>query len=143
MTPTNGDQSRHPPISIPWFGARKMAKGLAIEIQDLRMKYDAARDQLERFTTIGNKMVAELKEVRAERDVARQQIETLGALSTFQLELRNRQLERQIAEQTTSLEREKSEAAAALERISREVKKAHEGLVATNDLALQQEVGIY
>lgn len=143
MTSPFGDPPPHPHLSIPWFGARKTARRLAAEIQELRAQYDTVRSQLERFTTIGHQMVAELKEVRAERDIARQQIEALGALPTLQLELRNRQLERQIAEQTSRLDREKAEATAALESIKREVKKAHAGLVATDDLALLQEVGIY
>ena len=88
-------------------------------------------------------MVAELTEVRGERDIAREQIEALGALPNLQLEVRNRQLERQIAEQASRLDREKAEAIAALESMRRQVKKAHEGLVATDDLALLQEVGIY
>jgi hypothetical protein len=143
MKSPNAGQPPHPPISIPWFGARKTARKLALEAQDLRAKYDTVRDQLERFTAIGNQLVAEIKEVRAERDIAREQIETLGALPTLELEIRHRKLEREIVEQASRLEREKSEAAAALANMKQQLKKAHEGIVATDDLVLLQEVGIY
>ena len=73
MTSTTGDLPP-PHVSIPWFGARKTARKLAAEVQELRA-------QLDRFTVLGHQLVAEIKEVRAERDLGRQQLEALGALS--------------------------------------------------------------
>lgn len=143
MTSTNGDEPPRQHLSIPWFGARKKARKLAIEVQELRAQHDTARDQLERFSALGRNLVAEVKELRAERDVAHEHLEALGALPILQLELRRRELEREIAEQAERLDSEKSEAAAALESMKQQLKKAQEGIVATDDLALLQELGIY
>ena len=143
MSSTSAGPPAPPHLSIPWFGARKMARALAVEAAELRTQNATLHDQLERFTALGQKLVGELKEVRAERDIAREQIETLGALPALQLELRRRELEKAVAEQAARLEREKIEAAAALEAMKRELKKAHEGIVATDDLTLLQEAGIY
>jgi hypothetical protein len=52
-------------------------------------------------------------------------------------------LERQIEEQSARLVREKAEAAVLLATMKAELKKAHAGIVATDDLTLLQEVGIY
>jgi hypothetical protein len=129
--------------SVPWFGARKMARKLAAEVQQLRAERDAARNQLDRLATMGRELVDEVKELRAQRQMALKQLEILGALPVTQLELRRHELEKQIAEQTQLLNREKSEAAAALETMRRKLKDAHQSIVATDDLALLQEVGIY
>jgi hypothetical protein len=143
MTFADSDASGRQPISIPWIGARKIARKLAFEMQELREQYDAARKQLDRFAVLGNRLVAELEAVRADRDVVRKQLEAVGALPILQLELRRQELEKQIAEQMVRLDREKSEAAAELESMKQQLKKAHEGIVATDELALLQEVGIY
>src|ERR1041385_8548043 len=129
--------------SIPWFGARKAAYKLAIENAKLRAEYEATRVQLDKLTPLAHRMVAELKEVRAERDIAREQVKSLGGLSTLELEFRNRQLQREIAEQTAQLDKEKGDAAAALAATRQELKKAHAAIVATDDITLLQEVGIY
>jgi len=101
--------------AIPWFGARKMARAL--------------------FT--------ELQEVRAQRDEARRQLETLGVLSIAQLEARRAELERQIAEQSERLAQEKSEATATSESARRLLEEARKSIVETEDLALLQEAGVY
>src|SRR5262245_7685982 len=81
MESTKGEKPIRPLLSIPWFGARKVARALFTELQG----------------------------VRAQRDEARKQLETLGVLSIAQLEDRRAELERQIAEQSERLAREKSE----------------------------------
>lgn len=123
-------------ISIPWFGARRAARKLAAEAQELR-------GQLDRFAVLGQQLVAEIKEVRAERDLARHQLESLGALSALELELYYRRLQKEIAEQTTRFDQEKAAAAAELESTKQQLRKARENIVATDDLELLQEVGIY
>jgi hypothetical protein len=62
------DQAPLPPV--PWFGARKMARALMIQVQDLR----------------------------AERDEMRVQIDRLGILTVLQLESRQADLEREITD---------------------------------------------
>jgi Domain of unknown function (DUF4041)/T5orf172 domain len=143
MALKNDGQPARARLSIPWFGARKMARRLAAELEELRGQYATVRDQLHKLTTMSRELIAEVERAREERDIASEQLDALGALSNLQLELRRRELEKEIAEQTVRLETQKSEAAAALDSMKRELKKAHEGIVATDDLALLQEVGVY
>jgi hypothetical protein len=115
MTTTKGDQPIQPHLSVPWFGARKMARRLLVEIQELR----------------------------AQRDAAYRQIERLGALPVLRLEARRAELEREIAEQAERISRGWSEGAAALETLKKQIVEARKSIVATEDLALLQEVGVY
>ena len=91
ITPPD-DQPSRAILSIPWFGARKLARKLAAENQELRAQRDEARKQLERF----------------------------GALSVLQLEARRAELQRETAEQTARINRVWTEGAAgALEALRR------------------------
>lgn len=101
--------------SVPWFGARKVARALMSEVQELRTKHDEMREQIDR----------------------------LGALTVVQLESRRADLEREVAEQALRLERERSEAAAAVQALKVRLDETRRAIVATEDLALLQEAGIY
>lgn len=115
MTTPKGDQPVRARLSIPWFGARKMARKLTIEVQTLR-------DQ---------------------RDTARRQLERLGALPVLQLEARRIELEREIAEQKKRIDRGWSEGAAALANLKKQILEARQSIVITEDMALLQEAGVY
>src|ERR1043166_3735511 len=128
MASKNDEQPTRARLSIPWFGARKMARRLAAELEELRGQHVTVRDQLHKLTTMSRELIAEVERAREERDIASEQLEALGALSNLQLELRRREVEKEIAEQTVRLETQKSEAAAALDSMKRELKKAHEGI---------------
>ena len=130
------DQLPQQRLSIPWFGARKIARKLAAE-------RDVARQQLERFEGMGRQLVAEVKQLRAQREVANKWFKENGALSQIQLEFRKLELEREIADQISRLDDEKAEAAAALEAARKQLKDAHKSIVMTDEFALLQEVGIY
>ncbi len=101
--------------SVPWFGARKIARALMTEVQGLRQQRDEMRGQLER----------------------------LGVLTVLQLEARRADLEREIAEQTSRIEREHSEAAAEVRALKMQLEETRKAIVATEDLALLQEAGVY
>lgn len=101
--------------SIPWFGARKLARKLAAEAQELK----------------------------AQRDAVLQQLKTLGVLPILQLEARRAELEREIADQRARIERTWSEGTAALANLNEHIREARKSIVVTEDLALLQEVGIY
>lgn len=101
--------------TVPLFGARKMARAL----------------------------LAEIEELKAERDQLREQLSKLGALSVLQLEAKRTDLEREIAEQASRLQRERAEAAEALRALSSTLDETRKEIVATEDLALLQEAGIY
>ncbi len=115
METTKDDQTICSLPVVPWFGARKMARSLA----------------------------AELQKVRAERDAARKELETLGALPVLELEARRVDLQREIVAQEARLAQEKSEAAAALNTAKIELQEVRKSIVATQDVALLQEAGIY
>ena len=101
--------------NIPLFGARKMARALLAEVDSL----GAQRDQL------------------------KEQLERLGAFTVLQLEARRADLEREIAEQAARLERERTDAVEALRATSKQLDDVRKAIVATEDLVLLQEAGIY
>jgi len=104
-----------PSSSVPWFGARKLARALMAEVQELR----------------------------AQRDEMRGQLETLGILPILQLQTQRASLEREIAEQASRLEQERSAAATVVQALNAQLEEARKAIVATEDLALLQEAGIY
>jgi hypothetical protein len=101
--------------TIPLFGARKMARTLLGEVEALS----------------------------AERDQLREQLSKLGALSVLQLEAKRADLEREIAEQASRLQRERADAAEAVRALSATLDETRKAIVATEDMALLQEAGIY
>lgn len=106
MTITSDDQRTVP--SIPWFGARKMARALMTEVNTFRS-----------------------------------QLEELGALSVVQLATRRADLERQVAEQEQRIRQQREAAAAELQAVNARAEEARKWIVATEDLALLQEAGVY
>ncbi|MEX0810315.1 MAG: DUF4041 domain-containing protein [Dongiaceae bacterium] len=104
-----------PSVSIPWFGARKVARKLFMEVQKLRV----------------------------ERDEACRQLEKLGALTVLQLEGRRIELEKELSEQAARFAEAKSKATFSLDEIQEQLKRSREAIVATDDLALLQEAGVY
>jgi hypothetical protein len=116
---------------------------LAVELQDTQSKLGVAREELARFTAKSNQLVAELKDSQIAREEALRQVQSLGLLSALELQQRQKALEKEIAEQTVRLQREKADAARSLEEMRAELKKAHAGIVATDDLMILQEAGIY
>ncbi|MEA2890034.1 MAG: hypothetical protein QOI05_827 [Bradyrhizobium sp.] len=143
MSPTeeaNGSQSD---LSIPWFGVRRVAHKLAIQVKELRAERDTKSGQLERLTTMGRELVTEVKTLRSQRVTMLKQMEELGIYTVVELENKRQELANQISEQSVRLDRDKSQAAAELEEIRRRMKDAQAAIVATDDLALLQEVGVY
>lgn len=107
-----GDQAT---ITIPLFGARRMARALLAEVEALK----------------------------AERDQLKEQFAKLGVLSVLELEAKRADLAREIAEQASRLQRERADAAEALRVLSATLDESRKAIVATEDLALLQEAGIY
>lgn len=101
--------------TLPWLGVRKLARNLIAEIQ--------ARE--------------------SERDELREKFARLGLLSVVELEERKSKLAAEIAAQSARLERDRSEAQSALAKVKAEFEDARKAVVATEDLALLQEAGVY
>ena len=101
--------------SIPWFGARKHAAQLAVELDQVRERLAAAEDTLKR----------------------------LGAMDVLQIEARKAGLEREIADERVRRDHDRAAAQAALEQLLAKSNEVQKRIVETEDLALLQEVGIY
>jgi len=101
--------------TVLWFGARKLASNLMLEVAALR----------------------------TERDELRAQIERLGALPVIELEAKAKGLEADIAAQRVRFEREREAEKTAVEVLKKQLAEVRKGIVETEDLALLQEAGIY
>jgi hypothetical protein len=129
---------------VPWFGARRRARELLVEVR--RLQDESAR---------GAQETAQLRE----------HMERLGVLDAAELERRRSELAREIDAQTARLEQDRQEHAAALERqaaeaqerlrkqtaeaeaqkadLERRLGQLKQQVVTTEDAALLQEAGIY
>lgn len=119
------DENPNQPLSISFWGARKTARKLAAELQQVQAQRD-------RLAQLGQQLVAQIKTAREERNFYYQQLESIGGLSILELENRSQMLRQQVDEQGRELI-----------RIEAEIKKARANLIAIDDIALLQEVGIY
>jgi hypothetical protein len=100
---------------IPFFGARRLAHGLYINIHELRGQLDEANGHLKR----------------------------LGIFSILELEAQRAALQQDIVTQRELLAREKAEAVAAFNLLKQHETELRQTIVTTEDLALLQESGIY
>src|SRR4051812_39686269 len=92
--------------TVPFFGARKMARALLGEIDALQ----------------------------SERTQLREQLARLGVLTVIELEAKKADLEREIAVQTARLQRERAEAAEAVRAASDQLQHVRHAIVETEDL---------
>jgi hypothetical protein len=143
MVVTNNAAPAQQPRTIPWFGARKVARELLAEVQELQTQRDAARSQLARVAAMASELVTDVKVLRTQNEAALKQLETLGVLPVVELEARRRQLEADLVTQAARLTRDKSDAATALAAVQRQYADTRRSIVETEDLVLLQEVGIY
>jgi hypothetical protein len=132
------------PSSVPWFGARKLARSLL---------------------TRNTELIAEQDQLRAELGEVRQQLQHLGALDVIELDRRKGDLEKQIQAQTgrliadardhaarlaseekTHQERSRQEQASAESQVQAlrvQISELQKTVVATEEIALLQEAGVY
>jgi uncharacterized protein DUF4041/Meiotically Up-regulated Gene 113 (MUG113) protein len=110
------DVAREPlPVSVPWFGARRLAQSL----------------------------LTELTALRNERDRLHNQLQDLGGLTVVQLAERRTDLERQIADQERLLEASRAKAAASAKELDAQLESTRKQIVVTEETALLQEAGVY
>ncbi|HRP46752.1 MAG TPA: DUF4041 domain-containing protein [Trueperaceae bacterium] len=100
---------------VPLFGARRFARGLLQEIDELNKK---ARDRDNR-------------------------LRELGVLSVAELEQRRGILERDLVDLKGRIATEQQKAAEAAEDARRQLENVRQAITATEELALLQEVGVY
>ena len=96
---------------IPFFGARKYAAGLVVELEELQARCAEAERQLKR----------------------------IGALDVFQIEDRKAQVQREIEAMTARQELDRAEAHTALDKLAAQCDDAKKRFVETEDLAMLQE----
>lgn len=116
-------------VSVPWFGARRVARELMHKLGDLHAERDNLRSQL--------------SALRTQRDDMQMQLDRLGVLSVVELETRRTDLERELEAQKARLDQERADAKRAVQDSERELADVRKAIVTTEDLALLQEAGVY
>lgn len=101
--------------SVPWFGARELARTLLAQVASLE----------------------------GERDGLRAQLDRLGGLSVIELETKKQELERALDEQRAEMARRREAEQAEIEGLKKQLADTKKLIVETEDLALLQEAGIY
>ncbi len=123
-------------IDIPWFGARRVARDLAIQVEQLRTERD-------RIFHLGRQLIVEVKQARHERDWALYRLDELNALPAFQREMKKLELEADAIQQISWFNKQIEQAGQQLLEVKSQIDKAHRDLVVTDELILLQEAGIY
>jgi hypothetical protein len=103
------------PKSVPWFGARKVARSLMVEID----------------------------KTRQERDDLRRHLEKLGALTVIELNHRKVQLKNELQELISRSERERIAGEDQQHALQQQLDSIRRRVVATEEIELLQEAGIY
>jgi len=109
-------------ISIPFFGARKMARALSQEVIDLR---------------------SQLEKAEQHREVAVQKLRELGALPILEIETRIIDAKRKAAAEITEMKAARAKMQADISEAGDQLDAVRKNVVATEDLALLQEAGVY
>lgn len=104
-----------PDVSVPWFGARKLARSLLIEVAGLREERDQLRAQLTKF----------------------------GAMSVVELEAKKAELQGDITAQNTEIVRKRETELKEIALLKAQVADLRKAIVNTEDLAILQEAGVY
>jgi hypothetical protein len=130
-------------VSVPFFGVRKFAKGLATDLVATCAENERLREQLAKLAGMTDRLIAEYNSAKEGRDLAMRQIEDLGLSDALQLKIQQQSLEREVAEQRAILKREKAALAAEFQATRLEMQKAHAAIAATDDLIVLQEAGVY
>lgn len=115
--------------AIPFFGARKLARQYMEE-------RDAARAQLDRIAEMARALVTETKSLRAS-------LEQFGGMALVERLKEKAKLESDVANLVNEVGRKRQEAEKIAQDMSLQVANARRIIVATEEMALLQEVGIY
>ena len=130
-------------ITVPFFGARKLARQLSAEVEELRARLNAEEVKTQRLSEIAQTLVADAKAIEAERQQVLAQLGELGGLSFLELETRKRKAEAEIAELNALLAKTKTEVDCAQRLVTAKKEEARRIVVETSEVAILQEVGIY
>jgi hypothetical protein len=129
--------------SIPWFGARKMARNLSLEVERLTQERDTAEAKAQRLAEIAKSLLADAKEIQSEHQRTLRQLEEMGSLSLVELEQRRDALRSEIDTLTQTIAREQASIEADRASLRKQIDETRQAIVESRETALLQEVGIY
>jgi hypothetical protein len=122
-------QSSEAPLKIPFFGARKVAQGMALQLIEVRKQLaQVSRDLVDSQVQLAH---------------ANQELRRLGALSILEIEERVTAARATAAATYEKLGQEHTEAKDALQSLLRRQDEVQNTIVTTEEVALLQEAGIY
>ncbi|MCF8478344.1 MAG: hypothetical protein K9G60_15050 [Pseudolabrys sp.] len=128
---SKNNHTKNPRQPIPWFGARKRARQLENELQELETKNDATIRQLERISGMSRDLVNGVKYLHSQCDGLRNKFAEIGALSIVDIENQRKELETQIAEQQKTLSQQHLDAQNITENLKIQVAEARRTIVVT------------
>ncbi|WP_454642128.1 DUF4041 domain-containing protein [Bradyrhizobium liaoningense] len=131
------------PSSIPFFGARKLARRLLAEVNELQARLSAEEAKTQKLAEIGRNLVADAKVIQAERDQALAQLNALGGLPILELEKRKQEAQSEIAKLEALIASSKEQVEAASRLVDAKNAEARQIVVETREAVILQEVGIY
>ena len=129
--------------SIPRFGARKFAKHLLTEVEELKTRLATEEAKTQRLAEIARNLITDAKAIQAEHQHAVQQLSTLRALPIAELASRRQAAENEIAEINAQLSATRAELDAAQRLVRAKAEEARQIVVETREAAILQEIGIY
>jgi Domain of unknown function (DUF4041)/Meiotically up-regulated gene 113 len=112
---------------------------ISIMLFRLKRKRDAAETHLQKISTLASGLVDEVKRLQTEH----KKLERLRSYSVLELENRQSDLAKEIAEQETVLSRQRAEVAAAVQAANDDLQRVRKSLAETQEDVLLQEVGVY
>lgn len=128
---------------IPFFGARKLARQLSADVDELRAQLNAEEAKTQKLSEIARNLVADAKAIQAERDQALRQLDILGGLPLLELETRKRVAQTEVAELDALIASSREQIEAASRLVNAKYEEARQIVVETREAAILQEVGIY
>lgn len=141
--------------SIPWFGARKLARDLNEQVQRLEAELADAKQQVDRLGLLSvveleqrrSDLLAQIAEqaARAQADAAeaRRSADVRDQEAAAAVAKRWEEFERQIAEERRRMAADQANAAAAVHALEERAESLKRTLVADEDRAVLQEAGVY
>jgi hypothetical protein len=92
---------------------------------------------------MARQLASQVQQLQSQLEQMQEQSRRLGTLTVQQLEARRAQLERELAEQADRLERDRRNAVLAVEAVNAKLAEAQKAIVATEDVTMLQEAGVY
>ncbi|MGY3621537.1 DUF4041 domain-containing protein [Bradyrhizobium sp. USDA 10063] len=129
--------------TIPWWGARKFARGLQEKIEALSQQLATEKAKTDRLADIAQDLVRDAKEIQAENERLKSQMGELGVLPVAELEVKRADLASEVDALTKRLASERASIEQERAVLQKQISDARQTIVETREIALLQEAGIY